>query len=600
VQNIGDRPSKAIMLVWGAPGFCAPQCAGPLKVECSGLLAPGSAWNFLGAQLPTSARSGLVVSASTRMINTERGGDIFADALCETLFQQVVGSCDNYRRFFKAFTERIWWNGFDFSSQDCQPLAVEALRKCPGDLRPDVEVTSSYAGVAGEFFGAYDPVYGGHAYFVPSLYAAAGGFTSTVYLQNVGLQCTSVELWFKANDDCLRSRICDILTLAPGESRAFDAASCVPPGWTGSAYVRTSQPMAVAVDHIGNDVLMTYTAVPSELNYVQNGDALFTSGSPVAFGPLVYSEYQGWDTAITVQNLSRTTAAKVKVYFQDRSGGIITTVADWVCAGGSQTFFLPVLSDLPGNWVGSVRVESQDWFSPGAPAVRGPNIHAVAQLVQYTDIMRSSAQEAIAYGLFPEQLAFDWQLGSGSGGTSSGVGRIGIPSFIKDRRNSGVTSEISIANIVPKPGFTNFAVFIFDQNGLIDYLCETLSQKQVEYIDLDNWGFIHPGFKGSAIISATYWEHDVFDAQGGFSRNLVGLAAVKVERSGTTLGSPIPGDEAAGNIGFPIPGPFPFLGPHAPNCPGQPGNSLPRNPGGGGSPAPGPTAPAPPGPPPLP
>jgi hypothetical protein len=131
---------------------------------------------------------------------------------------------------------------------------------------------------------------------------------------------------------------------------------------------------------------------------------------------------------------------------------------------------------------------------------------------------------------------------------------------------------------VPKPGLTNFAIFIYDQNGLIDYLCETLSSRQVEYIDLANWGFIHPGFKGSAVISATFWEHEVWDSSGGFARNVVGLAALKVERTGTTLGNPIPGDESAGNIGFPIPGPFPFTGPAAPNCPGQSG--------GGGFPPP--------------
>jgi len=603
VQNIGDRPAKAIMLVWGAPGFCPPQCVGPLKVECSGLLAPGSAWNFLGAQLPHGARSGLVVSANAHEVVIDGRGDVFADALCETLFGRVVGNCHEYRRFLKAYIERGYWEGFDFGATSCQPLAVEALRKCPGDIRPDVEVTSSYAGVAGEFLGHYDPVYGGFAYFAPSLYAGKAGFTSYLYVQNMGLECTSVELWFKAQDDCLRNRICDILTLAPGESAAFDASGCLPQGWFGSAWVRSSEPLAIAVDHVGSDVLMTYTGVPAELNYTFDGEPLFTTGSPVAYGPLVYSEYQGWDTAIIVQNLSKVTAAKVKVYFLDRSGGIITTVADWVCPQGAQTFFLPVIADLPGHWIGSVRVESQDWFAAGSPAVSAPNIHAVAQLVHYSDAMRTDTQEALAYNLFPEHLAFQWSLGSGPGGTYSGVGRIGIPSFIKDRHHTGVTSEIAIANVVTKPGFTNFALFIYDQNGLIDYLCETLAQQQVEYINLANWGFIHSGFKGSAIISATFWEHDVFDQRGGFVRNLVGLAAVKVERTGTVLGSPIPGDEAAGNEGFPVPGPFHFLGPSAPNCPGQPGR-VPNPPAG---PTAVPTAaatsgppPIPPGPPPIP
>ncbi len=588
-QNVGDRPAKVLVLVWGAPGFCPPQCAGPLKVECSGLLAPGSTWNFLGAQLPSSAKSGMAFSANTDMIQGPHGQDYYADALCETLFETVVGNCHEYRRFFQAFTEGGFWNGFNFHSPPCQPIAVEVLRKCPGDLRPEVNVAASYEGVAGEWLGKYDSVYGGYAFFAPSLYAAQGGFNSILYIQNAGLECSSIEIWFKAQDDCLRSRICDIATLAPGETYQFDVGGCMPAGWYGSSWVRSTQPLAIAVDHVGNDVLMTYNGTPSELNYVFNGEPAYTVGSQVAYGPLVYSEYQGWDTAVIVQNESKVAAAKVKIYFQDRSGGIITTVADWVCAGGSQTFFLPVIADLPGHWVGSIRAESQDWFSPGAPNVRAPNIVGVAQLVKYSDATRTSANEAIAYNLFPEQLAYDWQLGSGPGGTYSGIGRIGIPSFLKDYKRTGVTTEIAIANIVPKPGFTNFAIFIYDQNGLIDYLCEMLSEKEVEYINLQSWGFINSGFKGSAIISATFWEHDVFDPRGGFTRNVVGLAAVKVERVGTVLDAPIPGDEASGNMGFPIPGAFAFAGPYAPGCPGQPAAPPPS-----GGPAPTPGGPPPP------
>jgi hypothetical protein len=333
-----------------------------------------------------------------------------------------------------------------------------------------VKVTASYAGLAGEFLGRWDSVYGGYAFFAPSLYAGAGGFSSVLYIQNAGLECSSVELWFKGQDDCLRPRVCDILTLAPGETVQFDASGCMPPGWIGGAWVRASQPLAIAVDHIGNDVLMTYTGSPGALNYSYGGQDYFTTGSEVAYGPLIYSEYQGWDTTIVVQNLSGAHAAKVKVYFLDRGGGVITTVADWICPHGSRSFFLPVIAGLPGNWVGSVRVESQGWFAPGSPAVDAPYIHAIAQLVQYTDVARSDTQEAIAYNLFPEHLAYDWQLGSGPGGLYSGVGRIGIPSFLKDRGGTGVTSEVAIANVVPKPGLTNFAIYIYDQTGLIDYL----------------------------------------------------------------------------------------------------------------------------------
>jgi hypothetical protein len=136
---------------------------------------------------------------------------------------------------------------------------------------------------------------------------------------------------------------------------------------------------------------------------------------------------------------------------------------------------------------------------------------------------------------------------------------------------------VAIANVVPKPGFTDFVIYVYDQNGLLDYVCQKLNEKQVEYIDLQTWGYINRGFKGSAIISAFFWEHDVFADDGRFLRNLVGLGAVAIERSKTSLGKDIPGDEAAGDRGIPFRKSdiedeefdFGFLGVD-PHCPGLP------------------------------
>ena len=181
-----------------------------------------------------------------------------------------------------------------------------------------------------------------------------------------------------------------------------------------------------------------------------------------------------------------------------------------------------------------------------------PNIVAVATLIKYADAQRSETREAIAYNLLPEHKIFDWQLGYGGGGLDSGIGLIAIPSLLADLEATGVTSELAITNIVPKPGFTDFVIYVYDQNGLLDYVCQKLNEKQVEYIDLQTWGYINHGFKGSAIISAFFWEHDVFADDGRFLRNLVGLGAVAIERSKTTLGKDIPGDEAAGDRGIPF------------------------------------------------
>jgi len=230
-----------------------------------------------------------------------------------------------------------------------------------------------------------------------------------------------------------------------------------------------------------------------------------------------------------------------------------------------------VLSNLPGNWVGAVRVESQDWFAPGNPSVTGPNVAGVVYMEKHADIARTQPLEAVAYTLLSEQRTLDWQLGSGNGGLESGVGRIGIPSFFKDRGATGLTTELAIANLVPKAGSTDFVVYIYDQNGLVQSLCEKLGAGHVEYIDLAaDLGFLPLGFKGSAVISAVAWDHFVFDGNGEPVRSLVGLAAAKIERSGTVNGIDVPGDESAAIEGFPMLGPFTFLGPPT-GCPGLPG-----------------------------
>jgi hypothetical protein len=184
---------------------------------------------------------------------------------------------------------------------------------------------------------------------------------------------------------------------------------------------------------------------------------------------------------------------------------------------------------------------------------------SVAELVKYEGPARSEPMEAIAYNLFGEDEAFDWQEGEIA---SWGVRRIGLP--LVDRESQrGSTAEMAIQNVVPVPGFTDFAIYFYDQNGVIDTVCEKLNEKQVEYVDIAQWGFIASRFHGSAVISATGWTHQVD------GRNVVGLAAVLVERSGTTLSTDIPGDESAGSQGFPVHRPFKFLR-DVPTCPGQP------------------------------
>ncbi len=274
---------------------------------------------------------------------------------------------------------------------------------------------------------------------------------------------------------------------------------------------------------------------------------------------------QGWDTALQVQNHSATTAAKVKVYFLDNGGGVLATVVDWICPRGSQSFFLPVIGGLPGNWVGSARIESQAWWTPGSPQVDPPYVSGVVMLEKWSDPARTTRREAVAYNTQGECLIYDWQIGHGWGGLMSGSAVFAVPLLMKDY--NGITTELAITNLVPKPGFTDFAIYIYDQNGLLDFVCQKLNEKQVEYINLATWGYVNPRFNGSAVVSAVFWEHDVFDPNGVFERNLVGLGGVVVERvGGINGGQDVPGDESKAFEALPVYDHFMPMG--VPKCPG--------------------------------
>lgn len=575
-QNVGATRTKIALLLFAqSPGYCEPQVQAPFKMECTGLLKPGSSWIWTSNQVSPAARSAIAFS-----------------------FDPLTWDCLDLDAFRKAGKWPQAWPGinmtpggfpFDWDPFAGEPIAVEVIRRSASEGDRTKVVSAAYSGLSAMMDGRYDPVFGGFAYYAPVVYSGFMGMNSWLYLQNSGSACTSIELWFKAQDDCLRAQVCEVMALAPGYSERFSVAGCLPPGFVGSVWIRASQPLGIVVDQVGSLALMSYNGRPASLCFALGGHcADVQGGSEVLYGPLLYREQNGWDTRIYVQNMSGVMAAKVKVYFLDHKGGVITTLVDWVCPRGEQSFYLPLVNNLPGQYVGAVRVESQVWQAPGEGLAMAPPLAAVAELTQYASAARTTPVQAIAYNLFPQEQGYVWQVGCGSGAPTawcswynsySGVGLIAIPSFLQRGNALQVQTELAIQNLVPKPGFTDFALFVYDQNGLLDFVCEKLNEKQVEYIDLSTWGWISPGFKGSAVISATYWEHDVFDGNGQFVRNVVGLAAVKVERF-VPQAAVAPGDVAAASEGFPIQyygqpfAHFDFEG-FTPLCPGQPDTTRP-------------------------
>ncbi len=559
VQSIGDEPGKAVLLVWRDATDCAPRCSGPLAVECSGLIRPGGSWIFQGAALPAAARSGIVYSFNARLlseIGVDPGfDDVVADLLCETLFFGVKDDCDDFGRFRDAYEQGGEFAGIPLARAYGPALAAEVRRACPGDRSKVMTATSGYAGISGPKFGGFDRVFDVSSYHATLVYGDRDGSHTVVYVQNGGEHCASVEVWVQSLDECRQTRLCDAFSLAQGTTVVVDAADCVGPEWEGTAWLNSTEPLAIAVDVIGSDALMTYTAVPAELRYAIDQPPLFSEGSPVAYGPLIYGPNQGWEGRVHVQNLSSGVTARVRAFFLDAAGSPVVRPREaWICPRGTETFGLAVTDGWPDPPYGSVRVESWQGVSADGKTVEPPNISAVVDLQRNGGARDRAAPETLVYNLLSEQRSFDWPAGNRRGGTESGVGLIAIPSLLNEAGQLGVTTELAVANLVPNPGFTNVAILVYDRNGAVDARCRQLRQLEVAYIDAGAWGHLSPGFSGSALISAVGWRHPVPDLPRGAERNLVGLAAVVVQRGGHG-GRPdgeLAGDVSGATTGVPV------------------------------------------------
>jgi len=486
VQNVGLSDTKFALLLFDYSGpYCGPQCLGPFKVEFSGRVPVGGAWTYKLA-------SANLIDCSNRPYTSPDGvisGILVSLSMAQALTYEIQ-SCVAART--AVWTMWLNWMGQGGTLLPLgEPAAVSVNRIMTG-VPSGTPRAAAYTGIADwEMETGPDPRTSAYMYYAPQLFDtfSPAGWSSRIWIQNSGIECTSLEVWFMKQQDCLKARIQEVLALCPGEVIWVDPEM---PGFLGSAWIRSTMPLGVIVDEFNanGSIFMSYRGMPAEYYNPFTGGSR-TMGSLFNFAPLIYREYNGWNAGVVVQNLSSVYNALVKVYFIDNSGDIIDTIVDWICPRGSQTFYLPAINNLPGMYVGQARVESQNWWGPGDPLVNAPNVLSVVNLVNY------NTGQGAAYNTFPKQEVL-----------THGFGKyVALPFLAKDKRDpyepSGTkwTSEIAMTNLDMNPGISVWRIDFFDQNGLLYSLCQTLNEKQVDYIKLANIGIIPPGWLGSALIS---------------------------------------------------------------------------------------------------
>jgi hypothetical protein len=472
VQNVGNAPTIARLDIWGSyTGLCPPQSATRGQYECSGLLLPGGTWYWTSSLLPSWSRSGIVYAVSA----------------CSG--SSVV--------------------------QTNTPLAVTVLRTSSGAPMSDGDISSAYTALAATDLGWPDGG-GSYRYAVSLAYGDSGGFNTTLIIQNAGTACTSVNLTLLPDGTCANPVTTSIATLAPTEAYRLDLSTVIR-NFRGRVLLDSRQPLAIIADTVGPNALTSQAAVP--LDGPGPGQ---TAGALVAYAPLIYRENQGFDTAVTVQNLSAAATTRVTVEFLDANGGVLETrTAEALCPRGSITFDRPLTNNMPGAKTGWVQIRSTT-----------ANVAGLVTLRKYESTAHDYILEALSYPTLPESRV-------------AGVSRVFLPAGAHERSSLGLSSEIALVNFNRTPGVTRFRIDLFAHTQAPRSLYYTLAGGQMTYVVVDYQGLVDPGFQGGAIVEAES------TTQGGFI-----FGAVSVIRHYSVLGIDIPGDETATVTGLPDPGTF--------------------------------------------
>jgi len=246
IEARNEAAGAAIMLFvgHGQQGPCEPECAGPVSVECSGLIAPGATWAW---SAPPGLRSAIVFALGDATLGSLGlpGQGMAADALCAAL-ETAIDRCDLYAGFLAAWDSGASYAGLPLDRLRGGRVTAMVERTCLSPIAPNgapviLRYTSAPESVAVEDDGAFRLV-------TPTVFADHARHNSLLHIQNLGPRCTDVTISFRGTADCLRRLDVHILAVAPGESVGYRASNRVGPEFRGTAVIRAREPLAVVVD----------------------------------------------------------------------------------------------------------------------------------------------------------------------------------------------------------------------------------------------------------------------------------------------------------------------------------------------------------------
>ncbi len=494
LQFLGSEPSIAMLFTWGPQAGCGSPDAKPEGLACTGLLNPGQAWPISLDRLPAGAQSAVVytLASDAGLPDREPGGQPLHVWFCDLMEALLAQDGDAYAEFRAAYEQGGSWQGISMDRARGGPIEVLLRQDCDGPaggigstaLQGLAEADLAPAEMQGDRW----------VYRLPVSPAGAG----RIHLQNAGRDCSTLEAWIRTGQpDCAPANplpCLGVIALGPGERQTVDLRACLPGGEMASLEIHSDGPLAIASEFEGAREAPARHPAPA-------------AAGTILQAPLAIDLSDGWTGQVLVQNQDAERSAEVQLRILDRLGSELVSRRQILCPAQAARLSvdLPAGSSSFGN---SLRLESHRLGDP-IGGLAPPSISAVVELGREGPVAQRTR-----YGMHSVDP---------NPATRADHGLLALPCL---RAREDATGRLSIQNQSLDPGFATMAVYLYDANGLLDFLCIELHDHEMAAIDLSS--FVQPGFRGSAVISADHWEHIAFQPPQG-RHNRLSLAATYAE-----------------------------------------------------------------------
>jgi len=260
--------------------------------------------------------------------------------------------------------------------------------------------SASYTGVGAWLLPA-DDSFGGVPYagqdtywiYAPVVQKANNGWNSTIWIQHAYLGTwwgqtimpmhADADIYFYTRDGGLPVAQAN-LYIPPFASVQLPVPMTLGAG-VYSAWIRSNGPIVGVADQynsptLGDDtgIFMSYRASPKNKMYGGAPDPWGgMSAAAFNFGPLIFSQHNGWESGIAVVNTDENFDADVVATFRAKDGTVLQTLNTTLEERSMWTIYPLSAFGLPADQVGSVSIESQVFCPPGGGCNRTVPVLAV-------------------------------------------------------------------------------------------------------------------------------------------------------------------------------------------------------------------------------